>query len=69
LKLIEIQASKASAATYALGRFLAPHIREKGALALSHFAEQSEEKSHKQVRGYLHISQNLYLRTFCLHLA
>jgi hypothetical protein len=49
-KKVSHLASKASAATLALGRFLAPHIREKGAQALSHLTEQSEEKSQKQVR-------------------
>jgi hypothetical protein len=43
--------SKAGTATVALARFLAPHIRKQGVLALSHFAGQTENKSHKQVRA------------------
>jgi len=42
--------SKAGQATVALGRFLAPHIQTGGAKALSHFVEQSEEKSSKQLK-------------------
>ena len=41
--------SKAGVATVALGRFLAPHIQSGGTKMLSHFAEQSDEKSNKQV--------------------
>ena len=41
--------SKAGVATVALGRFLAPHIQKGGTKMLSHFAEQSDEKSNKQV--------------------
>jgi len=42
--------SKAGTATVALGRFLAPHIQRGSVKALSHFVEQSEEKSQKQMR-------------------
>ena len=41
--------SKAGVATVALGRFLAPHIQRGGTKMISHFAEQSDEKSNKQV--------------------
>ena len=41
--------SKAGVATVALGRFLAPHIHNGGTKMISHFAEQSDEKSKKQV--------------------
>lgn len=41
--------SKAGVATVALGRFLAPHIHKGGTKMISHFAEQSDEKSKKQV--------------------
>ena len=41
--------SKAGVATVALGRFLAPHIQTGGRKMLSHFAEQSDEKSNKQM--------------------
>ena len=34
----------------ALGRFLAPHIQSGGAKAISHYMEQSEEKSNKQIK-------------------
>ena len=45
-----ISVSKAGMATLALGRFLAPHIQKGGVKALSHFVEQSEEKSQKQMK-------------------
>ena len=41
--------SKAGVATVALGRFLAPHIQSGGTKMLSHFTEQSDEKSNKQI--------------------
>ena len=45
-----VSVSKAGTATVALGRFLAPHIQRGSVKALSHFVEQSEEKSQKQMR-------------------
>ena len=41
--------SKAGSATCALGRFLAPHIKNHSAKALSHIIEQSDTKSQKQL--------------------
>ena len=41
--------TKAGSATVALGRFLAPHIKNQSTKALSHIIEQSDEKSQKQL--------------------
>ena len=41
--------SKAGSATCALGRFLAPHIKNHSTKALSHIIEQSDSKSQKQL--------------------
>lgn len=41
--------SKAGAASVALGRFLAPHVKNQSAKALSYIIEQSDEKSQKQL--------------------
>lgn len=41
--------SVAGTTSAAIGRFLAPHVRQAGARALSHVAEQSQEKSERQL--------------------
>ena len=41
--------SKAATASVALGRFLAPHLKNQSTKALSHIIEQSDEKSQKQL--------------------